>query len=363
VDLTLLGSEVGVPGLTHAPNVPIRLRGEVAGSNPTTIRLKAWPDGQAEPPAWQYTTTDSEPALQGPGSVGVRTYVSAGNTAVPVVFSFDDVMVLDLAAGGPLPTPTPTSTLTPTSTATPIPPTPTRTPTPTASVPTATPTPTSTPVGGFTTYAQDTYDRTVAGGWASAPIGGAYTLFGTASDFQVGSGVGSMRSSAAGQTRAATLLTPRARDVNASAIITADKPAVGGNQYVYLVLRRVNDSTYYQARVRFDTSARAWLQFAQTSGGNSTLLGSEALVPGFVQGANTPLAVRARVMGAGPTTLQFRAWPASQMEPPTWLYSFTDSTPALQTTGALGLMTIVSSLATNAPIVFTFDDFRVTNGP
>ena len=90
---TLLGSDVVVSGLTHRPNTFIWLRMQVVGTNPTTIRLKGWADGQAEPATWQYTTTDSEASLQAAGAVGLRTYISSTTTNAPVLFTFDDLRV------------------------------------------------------------------------------------------------------------------------------------------------------------------------------------------------------------------------------------------------------------------------------
>src|SRR6185369_11940625 len=77
---TLLAGEKTIAGLTTAPDTYIWLRGQVTGSNPTTIQLKAWAVGQAEPAAWQYTTTDSSPSLQGAGGVGLRAYLGNGAT-------------------------------------------------------------------------------------------------------------------------------------------------------------------------------------------------------------------------------------------------------------------------------------------
>ena len=55
---TMLGTEYMLPGLTYSPGTYIWMRGQVVGTNPTTIRLKAWADGQAEPSSWQFTVTD-----------------------------------------------------------------------------------------------------------------------------------------------------------------------------------------------------------------------------------------------------------------------------------------------------------------
>lgn len=91
-----LGSAVSVPGLTHAANGWINFRAEVSGSGPTTIRVKAWAEGAAEPSEWQYSVTDSNAALQDAGSLGLRVYANSATTSAPITFSFDDFRVSDL---------------------------------------------------------------------------------------------------------------------------------------------------------------------------------------------------------------------------------------------------------------------------
>ena len=55
-----IGNPVTIPGLTDTPGTFIWLRAQVTGINPTTIRIRAWADGQAEPTTWQYTGTEFE---------------------------------------------------------------------------------------------------------------------------------------------------------------------------------------------------------------------------------------------------------------------------------------------------------------
>ncbi len=85
-----LGAEVRVPGVQHSPGGLIRLRTQVSGIDPTTIRMRAWADGTSEPSGWQYSTTDTAAALQRPGAIGLRAYLSSGFTNGPVLFTWDD---------------------------------------------------------------------------------------------------------------------------------------------------------------------------------------------------------------------------------------------------------------------------------
>jgi hypothetical protein len=88
-----IGTGVVVSGLAQAANSFIWLRAQVTGSGPTTIKVKAWADGQSEPAGWQYSATNQLAALQGTGSFGLRTYVAG---AVPVTLRFDDLSITDI---------------------------------------------------------------------------------------------------------------------------------------------------------------------------------------------------------------------------------------------------------------------------
>jgi hypothetical protein len=75
------------------------IRFQVEGTSPTTLRVKAWPDGGAEPSSWQGTTTDSSAALQAAGAVGVQVFNSPGITNNPVIYDVDDFLVTSIADG------------------------------------------------------------------------------------------------------------------------------------------------------------------------------------------------------------------------------------------------------------------------
>jgi hypothetical protein len=73
---------VPIPG-THAAGAYFTLRFQVQGS---TLRAKAWPRGQVEPPIWQATATDTSQTAA--GSIGVRSILDGANTnTLPVLFT------------------------------------------------------------------------------------------------------------------------------------------------------------------------------------------------------------------------------------------------------------------------------------
>lgn len=81
-----------VSGLTVAPGTSYSIRTQTFGTSPTTIRARVWPTGQTEPSEWVVSTTDSTATLQAAGAIGLRTYISGTATAVPVSFSFDNIV-------------------------------------------------------------------------------------------------------------------------------------------------------------------------------------------------------------------------------------------------------------------------------
>lgn len=80
-----------VPGLTFVAGDQLRVRVQVDGTNPTTVRAKVWEVGQAEPATWFASMTDTTSSLQAPGSVGVATYLFGSAVNAPVAFGYDDL--------------------------------------------------------------------------------------------------------------------------------------------------------------------------------------------------------------------------------------------------------------------------------
>ncbi len=60
-----LASPHVISGLTYAPGAFYWLRAQITGAGPTTISVKVWADGSAEPSAWQFTATEF--AIPAPG--------------------------------------------------------------------------------------------------------------------------------------------------------------------------------------------------------------------------------------------------------------------------------------------------------
>ena len=94
---TAIGTEVQVAGLTRSPGQFIRLRAQVQGTSPTTLRLRVWADGASEPASWQYTVTNSSAGLQSAGVVGLMAYAASATTNAPIIVTFDDFAATSIA--------------------------------------------------------------------------------------------------------------------------------------------------------------------------------------------------------------------------------------------------------------------------
>ncbi len=91
-----------VDGLTVKAGTRVRVRLQAQGTNPTVLRARAWRVGVGEPSRWRVVASDATPALQGSGSVGVRSYLSGSATSTPVVTDLDDLSATDIANTPPL---------------------------------------------------------------------------------------------------------------------------------------------------------------------------------------------------------------------------------------------------------------------
>jgi hypothetical protein len=85
-----VGGETTVTGMAHAPETWVRARLQVRGTNPTTLRMKAWADGAVEPSSWGLTVVDAEPCLQTTGGYGLVARLHALVTNGPLVFGYDE---------------------------------------------------------------------------------------------------------------------------------------------------------------------------------------------------------------------------------------------------------------------------------
>lgn len=92
-DASFIVPEKAVPGLTYQMGDKLSVRAQATGTGPTTLRIKVWKSGTAEPNGWQLSATDSTAALQVPGRTGVGAYLSGSATNAPVFSLWDNLWI------------------------------------------------------------------------------------------------------------------------------------------------------------------------------------------------------------------------------------------------------------------------------
>ncbi len=88
---TTLTSGYTLPGVTYRAGMGLTIRFQAVGTNPTTLRARAWAKGSAEPSGWPAATSDSVAALQVAGAVGAFAYLSRTATTTPLTVALSDL--------------------------------------------------------------------------------------------------------------------------------------------------------------------------------------------------------------------------------------------------------------------------------
>ena len=241
--------------------------------------------------------------------------------------------------------------------------------------PTPPPTPAPTPAPSVTTYASDTFSRSLSTTWGRADIGGNYAgFYCTNPDMNVTGSVGtvlvpdphSLGICAKNNTvntgyRGGFLTDVSAQDVDVRFKVATDTLATSDNINVAFDARRVSGFTSYRGQVRLVPGNQVWLQADTLINNVIAPLGTSAHAVGVTVAASSFIWVRAQLIGTNPTTINMKAWNDGQPEPATWAYTFNDSTPVLQAPGAVGLVGWLSGNWSQGPITLSYDDLNVTS--
>ena len=210
--------------------------------------------------------------------------------------------------------------------------------------------------------ARDDFGRTVANGWGSADVGGAWTVSGPADRWSVSGGRG-LRQPERRATGTRRSLGQSVSTTNSTSLFQwpVTRCATGGGQYVSVIGRRVSATSDYRAKVQITSTGAVNLWLARTVGGTETLLPGGGVVSGLTYAVGDRLEVRLQVTGTNPTTVQAKVWKSGGTEPTAWTRSATDSTAGLQVAGSVGMYYYLSGSTTNSPVVFSTDGVRVSN--
>ena len=206
---------------------------------------------------------------------------------------------------------------------------------------------------GVTTFATDSFTRSISNGLGSAELGGAWTLGSAASNYAVSGGAARL-SAPAGGTRYAYLNDVSSSDTDLQATVAVTLPTAA-SVYAGVLARRVGAEDY-RARAVIASTGAVQLQLQRTG---TTL--SSITVPGLTLANGDQLRFRLQAVGTAPTTLQAKVWKVGTTEPAAWQVTATDATAALQAPGSVGLLMYLSASATPASTVVAFDDLSATS--
>ncbi len=201
---------------------------------------------------------------------------------------------------------------------------------------------------------RDDFERTVATGWGSAQTGGAWS--GT-TGVSVSGGSGKVALNA-GQTRTSTLTSVSARDIDATAVVSADKLANGGGLHFNLTAHK-SAAGEYRLKVRTLSTGVVAASITKLVGTTETTLVTKNLT-GFTytDGAKLKLHWVATKNGSS-TALTANVWPDGSAEPAGWFLSTSDSQAELQGAGQAGVLAYLSGSTTNVPITVSLDELVI----
>jgi PKD repeat protein len=213
---------------------------------------------------------------------------------------------------------------------------------------------------GPTTYVSDQFTRTATSGWGTAPVGGAWTVVGTAANYGVNGSSGTMVNPA-GSGRQAYLTGVSAPAADAVVSFGLDRVANGSGTYLSTHARRITAQGSYLAKAQVTSTGSVTLALSRTnSAGAEAVIQAATTIPGLTYAVGDKLTVRVQAVGSNPTTVRAKVWKAGTTEPAAWQRSVTDSTAGLQTAGHVGFSSYVSSGATNGPITIAVDQIVAT---
>jgi hypothetical protein len=200
----------------------------------------------------------------------------------------------------------------------------------------------------------DHFTRTTTDGWGDAEIGGAYTP--TANDdasFSV-NGTAGVIDVPEGRTREIDLLGVSTTVADLKMTVKTDRLPWMGSHEVGFVVRRIDDSTMYTARLRYSPFGmlRVGIERSGVPLGEVVLSGAPPV--------GTPVILRASIVGTSPTRISVKAWVKGDPEPVGWALRLNDSTPGLQQPGAVGVLAASTEMFGTQSVIVHVDDLTAT---
>ncbi|MET7731975.1 NlpC/P60 family protein [Streptomyces sp. NPDC005402] len=182
--------------------------------------------------------------------------------------------------------------------------------------------------------------------WGTSPGGGRWITSETfKTDFSVVPGAGIVDVTTAGYSRHASLSDDEITDVDVRCTARFDKVPTGQACSFALSFGYVSTQNHYRARLSFLTSGAVEMRLEKEVDNAVTPLATALTLATGVR-AGVDWTIRVRREGA---RIQAKAWQSASVEPSSWAFDITDSTPTL-TKGRVGLRALANEGCTNLPV-------------
>lgn len=205
--------------------------------------------------------------------------------------------------------------------------------------------------------AVDSFTRSETDSWGTADSGQAWTISGTASQFDVSGGVGTWEAPTDNLTAHARITGADESDVEGYFTAAVPVAATGAALLFGAIARRVDSNDYYLCSLEFQVGGTLAVKLWRNDNGSFGELAALNPIPGRTYTAGQRWRARWRVAG---TTLKIKAWPEGDAEPPSWLLQTSDDT---LTSGGVGMLFWRIASNTNTGAQFAVDDFEATTVP
>ncbi|WP_456600671.1 PKD domain-containing protein, partial [Blastococcus sp. SYSU DS0616] len=206
--------------------------------------------------------------------------------------------------------------------------------------------------------AKDTFGRTVTGGLGTADVGGEWITWAGSARLSVTPGAATFELPGVRHNTGAYLDSVSQTSADVVTSFSPTTMPTGGGTYLYVTGRRVASGEEYRVRVRVLADGRVALALSRLTGGTEAFPGGEVFVPGLTWTEGTSLLARVEVSGTGSTAITGRVWAEGAPEPEDPQLTATDSTPALQAAGSVGL-TAHRPASTTAATAVRVSSFQV----
>lgn len=207
--------------------------------------------------------------------------------------------------------------------------------------------------------ASDNFNRTTASGFGTAPVGGAWTVVGTAGDYATTGTVAEITHPSAA-VRHYAVLPAVLTTFDVTVRIRTAALATGAALSAGVVFRYVDASNSLRYEVLFNTDQTITARAVLRSAGTDTP-GASHLAAGLTHVANTFYRVRAQSYSADGRSFRLKIWADNATEPATWTAYSTVNVAAVA--GKMGVTSQRETGNTNANALVDFDDYALVDGP